>query len=173
MTRTLRTLFFILLLAPLSLMAQTPQRKFGHLNTNDLLAKMPKVTEAKAQLEKYTKEFDDQLKELSGEYEKKLAAYQDYIQGKDVSDARKKNMEDELVQLQQRIQKFNQDAKESVDKKQDELLTPIYNEVKEAIKTVAKEGKYSYVFDTSLGAVLYADEADDITALVKKKLGLP
>ena len=43
---------------------------------------------------------------------------------------------------------------------------------KEAIKQVARDGGYAYIFDTSMGATLYDEGGDDIMPLVKKKLGL-
>ncbi|MBC7774905.1 MAG: OmpH family outer membrane protein, partial [Phycisphaerae bacterium] len=39
-------------------------------------------------------------------------------------------------------------------------------------KAVAKENGYAMVFDTSTGAMLFASDSDDLTELVKKKLGL-
>ena len=44
---------------------------------------------------------------------------------------------------------------------------------KNAIQKVAKEKGYSYVFDTSVGALLYwPEDSDDLLPLVKKELGL-
>jgi outer membrane protein len=163
----IKTIVLFFLIAPLSLFSQA---KFGHLNTNDLLSKMPKVIEAKKQLETYGKQYEDQLKDLKAEYEKKLAAYQS--SQSTLPEATKKSKETELLQLQERMQTFNQQANEDIQKKQEELLSPIVNQVKEAIKTIAKDGHYAYIFDTGLGTVLYAQEGDDITSLVKKKLNI-
>jgi outer membrane protein len=44
---------------------------------------------------------------------------------------------------------------------------------KKAIEQVAKENGYTYIFDTSVGAVLYWEESDNVLSLVKKKLNLP
>jgi hypothetical protein len=37
---------------------------------------------------------------------------------------------------------------------------------------VAAEGKFTYIFDTSTGTVLYSDGGTDIMPLVKAKLGI-
>lgn len=166
-TKMLKTLLALMLICPLGLFAQN---KLGHINTNELLAKMPTVTEAKKQLETYGKEFEDQLQTLSKEYEKLVTDYQ--TNSSKWSEVKRKDMEAQIVSLQQRVQAIQQDAKESVEKKQEELLQPIILKVKEAIKAVAKEGKYNYIFDTGVGVLLYAEESDDITPQVKKKLGL-
>lgn len=42
-----------------------------------------------------------------------------------------------------------------------------------AIKEVAKENGFTYIFDMSSGAILFASEtSEDILPLVKKKLGI-
>ena len=167
MKHIIRIAVILLITAPISVFGQ---QKFGHVNSNELLGKMPKVIEAKKQLEVLGKTYEDQLKEIKAEYDKKLAAYQ--AGAATMSPAIKETKEKELMGLQERMQSFNQTANEDIQKKQEELLSPIVNQVKEVIKTIAKEGKYAYIFDTGTGTVLYAQESDDITPLVKKKLGL-
>ncbi|MCC7222835.1 MAG: OmpH family outer membrane protein, partial [Chitinophagales bacterium] len=54
--------------------------------------------------------------------------------------------------------------------KGEELLNPIREKVRVAIQTVAKEGGFSYIIDTSAGNVLFSDPLLDVTALVKSKL---
>ncbi len=167
MKHIIKTILILLIIAPVSVFAQM---KFGHINSNDLLSKMPKVIAAKKTIEDLGKSYEEQLKELRAEYDKKLAAYQ---AGQSTwPEATKKSKETDLMQLQERMQSFNQTANEDIQKKQEELLSPIVNQVKEVIKVIAKEGKYAYIFDTGTGSVLYAQEGDDITPLVKKKLGL-
>jgi outer membrane protein len=54
-----------------------------------------------------------------------------------------------------------------------DLINPIIEKAKKAIEQVAKENGYTYIFDTSVGAVLYWEESDNVLSLVKKKLNLP
>ena len=51
-------------------------------------------------------------------------------------------------------------------------LRPYFQKAEGAIKEVATEGKYSYIFDTSVGAVLHSNDSDNIMDAVKKKLGI-
>jgi outer membrane protein len=51
-------------------------------------------------------------------------------------------------------------------------LKPIIDKAKKAIEDVAKENGYTYIFDSSVGVLLYYENSDDIMTLVKKKLGL-
>ena len=107
---------------------------------------------------------------MTTEYSTKLADYQK--NGATMNDAQKELKEGELADLEQRIQKFQGDAQDKFSSKKDELYTPILKKAEDAIKAVAKDNSYAYVFDTSVGAVIYAQDSDNIMDLVKKKLGL-
>ena len=148
------------------------QSKFGHINKQDLLMKMPAVTEAKKKLEVFGKQLEDQQNELKKELETKYTAYMTMREDPKVNKTIITTKEDELKGLQERLQKFQQTANEDFQKEQETQMKPIIDKVDVAIKGVATENKYSYIFDTSLGVVIYAAEGDDITALVKKKLGI-
>ena len=74
----------------------------------------------------------------------------------------KSRAEKELEDLGNRIQDFQQTAQESIQKKKEELYGPILKKAEAAIKDIAKEKGYSYIFDTSLGTVLYAQDSDNI-----------
>ena len=53
------------------------------------------------------------------------------------------------------------------------LYSPIVQKAQEAIKSVAKTNGYTYIFDSGVGSILYAEESDDILPLVKAYLKLP
>ena len=42
----------------------------------------------------------------------------------------------------------------------------------QAIEDVAEEGNFTYIFDKSIGSILYAQDKEDVLPLVKIKLGL-
>lgn len=144
--------------------------KFGHVNTQRLLQQMPEVQTAQQEMERYQKQLENQLRALNQEYERKLTAYQEQIET--MSQALRKDRERELIQLQERIQTFRAEAQEEIMKKEQSLLEPILSRVERAIRQVAQENGFAYIFDTSTGAVLYAQESDDVTELVKRKLNL-
>ena len=54
--------------------------------------------------------------------------------------------------------------------KQLELMQPFQDKILKAIEDVAKENGYAYIFDTQV--LLYSEGGDDVSALVKKKLGI-
>jgi outer membrane protein len=99
--------------------------------------------------------------------------YKDYLEKEaGMSELAKRNKQEDLQQLQTRIQDFQQKAEMDVKRKQGELTAPIFEKAKKAIELVAKENSYKYVLDTSVQntTVLYSESSDDILGLVKKKL---
>jgi outer membrane protein len=145
--------------------------KIGHINSAELLSLMPESKTADGELQKFGQSLEAQLKTMGAEYQTKL---QDY-QSKEslMADAIKQTKEKEILDLQGRIQEFQQTAQESIQKKKEELYSPVLKKAEDAINEVAKENGYTYVLDSSLGVVLYKLDGNDLGPLVKKKLGLP
>lgn len=146
------------------------QTKFGHINSAELLKSMPDVTKAETEIQAYAKTFQDQLQAMAKEYEKKIQDYQ--AAEKTMTEAMKEVKAKEIKDLEGRIESTNQSAQEKVEKKRQDLLQPIIDKADKAIKTVATEKGYDYIFDTSSGALLHVKASDDVMALVKAKLGI-
>ena len=51
----------------------------------------------------------------------------------------------EITGLEQRIQTFQQNAQQSLQEKEQELLEPILSKARKAIEDVATEGGYTYI----------------------------
>lgn len=163
----LKTILVALIFAlPLSLSAQS---KFGHVNILALQSAMPQIEKANKQLDTIAKNYNDQMQELAKEYEK---LYTDYQSGKWTSPEMQNLKATEIKQLEERIMAFKELANTGLQKKTEELMGPLNKQIKDAIKAVAKEGNYNYIFDSGADTLLYASDADDVTPLVKKKLGI-
>ncbi len=168
MKKSFLAALFVFVLTGFATHAQT--LKFGHIDSGALIQLMPATKQADSTLRKYGESLDTQLKAMTAEYQTKLQHYQ--AKADSLPDAIRATKEKELTDLGQRIQDFQQTAQESIQKKKEELYSPILKRAEDAIKQIAKDKAYSYIFDTSLGSIIYAQESDDIMALVKVKLGL-
>lgn len=144
--------------------------KLGYVNSQELLSIMPEMTKADADLKTFAKQYQDQLETMGKEFEKKGAEYQ--AGGKTMSDAVRTVKEKELQDLEARIRDYQQSAQEKIGKKKEDLYKPILEKADKAIKDVAKEKGYDYVFDASGGSLLYARDGDNLLPLVKTKLGI-
>jgi len=160
----------VIALAGQSAMAQN--FKFGHINSDELIQTMPEYDSATVKLEKFRKELVNALELMSVELNTKNDAYQK--ESKLLSDIVKQTKEQELIDMNKRIQDFQTNAQTQLQSKQTEVFQPIYAKVDKAIKEVGKENGFLYVFDVAKGALLYFDEAKSINILplVKTKLGL-
>ncbi|HOK50406.1 MAG TPA: OmpH family outer membrane protein [Bacteroidales bacterium] len=145
--------------------------KIGHINTQELLQAMPETDSAQLKLEKMQKELQSQLEVMQVELNNK---YQDYLSKRDsYSELVRQTKEDELQNIQQRIQQFAQNADQDLQEKRNELYRPILDKANKAIEEVAKENGFTYILDLSSGVVLFhSDSSLDILPLVKAKLKL-
>lgn len=148
--------------------AQMP--KFGHINSSELVQIMPGLKDAETQLEAFRKSMLDQFNTMQEDLQK---MQQDYAaREKTFTDPIKEIKQKEMQQKYQLLQDFQQSAEEKVAAKKEELYNPILKKADAAIKEVAKKNGYAYVFDTSMGSFLYAQESDNIMELVKKELNI-
>lgn len=169
MKKSLILLFAAMLAFSASAFAQKTV-KLGHINSSDLMQIMPGKDSAQAAFEAEVKILEGELKAMQDELEKKLNDYQE--RKSQMTELIRTTKEQELNDLNQRITIYQQNAQKKLQEKEAELLQPIIDRAKQAISDVAKENGYTYIFDTSAGAVLYQQDSDDILNLVKKKLGL-
>ena len=150
--------------------AQATAQKLGYVNSQELLSAMPEIAKAETDLKTFSKQYSDQMESMEKEGQKKVQEYQ--AGEKTMTDAVKTVKQKELQDLQARIESFQQTANEKVSKKKEEIYKPILEKADKAIKDVAKEKGYAYVFDTGNGSILYANDGDNILPLVKAKLGI-
>ncbi len=147
-------------------------QKFGHLNAGNLLEAFPDVRKADTTLVKLQESLSvkgqEMLKKLETDYNKYM---QDSNAGI-ITPAQAKVMEADLQKQQETIDKYRQEITGQLEQKRQELLKPILEKIDTAIKAIGKENGYAMIFDVSAGSMLYAIESQDITALVKAKLGL-
>ena len=155
----------MMLVLPMAVSAQ----KFGHVNTQELFSQMPEVNKVKLKMDTIQSQYENQLASMNEEIQKKAQDYQ--AQEATMADAVKQIRQQELQEMQQRIQLFYQTAQEDIQKKQQEMLAPIHEKMAKAIKTVGEREGYTYIFD-SAAMVHIGNDAKDVTPAVKKELGI-
>ncbi len=153
---------------------QPAVQKIGYADWDYIFSQMPEYKQIDSQLKTHGDQLQAQLKAKYTEYETKLKAYQ--TTGATMVDAVRKDKEAELTQLQENIQKFQQDAQTSLQKKQTDLMEPVFAKVGKAVEAVAKENGYSFIINPQLvgggDVLLYNDEKYNISLLVLKNLGV-
>lgn len=163
-------MFFAVMIALGSTAYAQKTIKLGHINSSELMQIMPGKDSAQTAFQAEVERLDKDLRAMQEELQTKYNDYQE--RQAQMTDLIRKTKEQEITDLNQRINTYRQNAEELLQAKEKELLQPIIDRAKQAITDVAKENGYTYIFDTSAGTLLYQPESDDIMALVKKKLGL-
>lgn len=157
-------------IAAMGVSAQTAV-KLGHIESQRLIQAMPEWAEAQKKFQAQQDEVEKELTNLQEQFQTKM---QDYAtNAKTYSDVVRTSKEQELQELRTRIQRFQETAMNELDKTQQDLMQPITEKAMNAIREVAKENGFTYIFDLNAGPILYTSETSlDILPLVKKKLGL-
>lgn len=159
---------FILFAAATGLQAQ----KFGYINTQALITDIPEVKEANANLETYKTQLQKKGQAMIQSLQTK---YQDLERKQAQGEIAPKQLEAEAAKLKEeeaKIGEFEQTSQQQIVAKSEQLLKPLRDRIQKAIDDVAVEQGFQYIFDASLGIILYADESTDVSAAVKAKLGL-
>lgn len=122
--------------------------KFGYINTSDLIQAMPDRDSAQRKMEIFAKDLDANMEIMQVELNKKYEAY--LKEEKNLAELVKQTRQGELQDLQQRIQAYEQQAQQEVQKKNSELMQPIVAKAKKAIEDVAKENGFLMILNRVL-----------------------
>ena len=160
-----KIILMLMLCMPLATFAQ----KFGHLNAQEVMSSMPEFIKARGEVEAAAKQYDNDLKAMQEELQRKA---EDYDKNKaTMNDTKRKETEDALQSMYQKIQQTAQDNQQALGKLQQEKITPITTKIVDAIKAVGKAGGYVYIMDTTSGIPYISDTlSKDVTSEVKAQL---
>lgn len=162
-----KLLIIALLCAPITMMAQ----KFGHFNSQELVAAMPETIKAQEELKALGEQYENDLKTMQEEFQKKSEAFEKE-QASLLENIRQRRQA-ELQDLYQRLQQSVQDNQQAFQKAQTEKFQVIQDKVLAAVKKIGEEGGYIYIMDTTSGIPFINTKlSTDITPELKKALGI-
>ncbi len=148
-------------------------QKNAYIDTEYILSKIPAYENAQNKLEEYSKQWKKEVEAKFKEVEEKYKSYQTEIAL--LSAEMKKQREDEIVNLEKEANDLREKyfGKEGeLFQKRKELVKPIQDEVYNAVKEIATEGNYGFIFDKSADmSLIYTDPKYDISDEILKKLG--
>ena len=146
------------------------QDKFGYLNYGEIIQVMPEYIDAQKQVDTKTTEHETKLNTLRDELNKKFAAYQQ--ERNTLTEELRDMREEEINNLNQRIQNYVEVARQEIQKLQAQLLQPIQEKFTKAINAVGNENGFTSIIDSN--SVLYFSPTKmvDVSSLLKAKLGI-
>jgi outer membrane protein len=173
----MKTRMFILIVALAALMlvpsAFAQQQKIGYVNSSKIFQELPAAQDAQRRIDALGKPIQDSLEAMQRDLQ---ARYEDYQKREALlNEAAKKAEQQKLIDLERRaneyrVAKLGNDGE--LARETEKLLAPLRDRIRNAITVVAKEEKYSFVFDKteSIQILLYGDPAHDITFKVIDRL---
>ena len=146
------------------------QSKIAHIASQELVESMPAFKDAMTQLEKLQKTYDTEIKDMYTEAQKTMQRYESEAATKTEEENQKRAME--LQSTQRRIQEHGQNAQQDLQKKELDLLKPVYEKARTSIQKVARAKGYEYVLDSSNGSGVIMADGYNLMPDVKKELGI-
>jgi outer membrane protein len=171
--KTPLSLLSLLLVVALLVPSVQAQQKIGYVNSSKIFQELPAAQDAQRRIDAMGKPIQDSLEAM----QKELASRYEEYQKKEalMTESSKKGEQQKLIEMERRmnefrVQKLGNDGE--LARETEKVLTPLRERIKSAISTVAKEEKYSFVFDKteSIQILLYGDPAHDITFKVIDRL---
>lgn len=145
--------------------------KIGLVDVTAIVQIMPETTEAQNKIGDTSKKYEAEYQKLLEEM-KRLYDEVNNMKETELPAIRERKI-NEFQSYQQKVQSFEQSAQNDLQQKQQELMAPIYQKVKNAVEAVGREGGFSLIETLEPQLQLYyAAPVEDITPTVKAKLGL-
>ena len=145
------------------------QSKVAHIDVSALLAEMPEMKAAQAELQKLQETYRADIESSMTELKNKYTQYSNEASTKSAEENEKRALE--LQGFERNIGEAQQAAQQELAKKQAELFEPISVKAKEAIEKVAAAQGYDYVIDATQGGGLIVAKGPDLLTAVKQELG--
>ena len=146
------------------------QSTVAHIDVTKLLASMPEMKVAEAELKKLQETYRADIESSMTELQNKATQYQNEQASQTAEENEKRAIE--LQGYEKSIGEFQRNAQQEMQKKQGELFTPISEKAKTAIENVAAAQGIDYVLDAQVGAGLIVARGKNLLIDVKKELGI-
>ena len=165
-------LFFISLFFLLSI--ESKSQKFGYVNSDFILNKMPEYKEAMSEIDNLSKAWEKEVSEMYDVLEKKeiILKNEEILLTKEMYEEKRIQLDEEWKEVREYQQKvFGFEGLYFLKKK--ELIEPIQDILFESVEKVAKKNRLQIIFDKSSEPILlYTNPIHDYTDYVMEDLGL-
>jgi outer membrane protein len=161
---------FVVALAALATLTASAQT-FGRVNFQELVMLAPEMDSAREAIAASQKEAEETYSAMVEEYQGKLNQYQQ--KQATWTAAIRESKERELMEIQNRIQEFQNSISQELQQQQNQLTAPIQEKVNKVVTDLAKAKGLTALFDIS--QAIYFDETKvvDLTSEARKALNIP
>ena len=148
------------------------ESKVGHVDSEYIFKKIPAYQDAQREIENLANQYKLEVEKKYATVDSLYKIYQkeEVLLPQDLKVKKQNeivNKENEAKELQKKY--FGKDG--LLEKKRQELLKPIQDNVYNTLKKMAEAGNYDYIFDKTTGEILYARSSRDLSDNLLKQLG--
>ena len=168
----LMALALVCTLAPVAGWAEI---KIGYIDSEVLKERLPEFREAQRKLDQLRQDYENQAKDR----EAKLMKLQEDFRKQELlmSEARKAELQADFEEKVRQLQAFTQEKfgpEGELMRKNIELSEPIFKKINDALKTLAEEEGYDFVFDAAApsSGLVFAGEDYDLTETLLESLDM-
>ena len=145
--------------------------KIGYVDSNEIMNNFDEVRQVQADLEKEQRRLESEFNELVYSLD---SLKQDFDRQRLLmSDTRRNEKENEILNKEKSVQKFQLDKfgpEGEIYKTQNQLLKPVLAKIDDAIQKVGSDRGYDFILDAMSGALLYALDSHNLTEDVMDEL---
>jgi outer membrane protein len=154
---------------PLFSFAQMTSGKTGYIHVQYILARLPEVKTAEAELSSLQQQYS---KQLEAKAQVLQAKQQEYIATeKTLTETLRRIAQQDILMLENNLQKFQEDAVAALQQKKTVLMKPVLTKIHQAAESVSRKEGFNLVL-MQADNVLYGEAALDITLPVLAMLGV-
>ncbi len=146
------------------------QSKVAHIASQELVEAMPAFKAAKSEIEKLNKTYDAEIRNMVLELQSTIKKYSQEAETK--TDEENLKRQQEIQATEKSINDYRTNALQDLQKKEIELMKPIYEKARTSIQKVARAQGFNYVLDSTTGTGVIMADGKDLMADVKKDLGI-
>ena len=147
--------------------AVAQQAKIGYFSYKAILEEMPDYVTAMLGVETLKKQYDDELKAASDEFNEKYELFLD--QQNMLDEPIKQKRQADLQSLLDRNTQFRNESMRLLKQAEQDALAPVKQKLNKAIQSVGYSGAFLLIVNTDSEACPYIDSnsAEDVTAKIK------
>lgn len=140
----------------------------AYIDSNAIIAQTPGAAEAQATFEREMARWQTEVQALADSLQQMITAYeqQQIMLSPDKRQERQQAIQRKRLEYQQRTLDLQQVAQ----RRQQELVQPIYDQISQVLATVRDENDYTMIFDAAAPGLIAADTMLDITPIVIERL---
>jgi outer membrane protein len=170
----MKKLILTLLVLAIAFNIQAQRQKFGYVDTEYILEKMPEYRSALRQLESFSESLQQ---EVDSRYDKLDRKFREYRAEEPLlTSEQRRQREEEIIQLEEEVKRFENEKfgpSGELFQKREELIKPIQDKVFKAIQKVSKENAYDFVIDIAGNmVVLITNPQYDLSDNVLEEMGI-